>query len=108
MHRNSASVSTKQERIATLAKQSPQMAFTSLAYLLDLEWLKEAYQRNGAITAADALAIINHINAGFGGPLTAATTAPAEGESAANPTLDELALLFATDAEQGPATRRKS
>src|SRR3954454_16480179 len=45
MHRNSASVSTKQERIATLAKQSPQMAFTSVAYLLDLEWLKEAYQR---------------------------------------------------------------
>jgi group II intron reverse transcriptase/maturase len=45
MHRNSSNVSTKQERIATLAKQSPQMAFTSLAYLLDLEWLKEAYQR---------------------------------------------------------------
>jgi RNA-directed DNA polymerase len=45
MHRNSAIVSTKQERIATLAKQSPQMAFTSLAYLLDIEWLKEAYQR---------------------------------------------------------------
>jgi group II intron reverse transcriptase/maturase len=45
MHRNSTSVSTKQERIATLAKQSSQMAFTSLAYLLDLEWLKEAYQR---------------------------------------------------------------
>src|SRR6266550_1361119 len=45
MHLNSASVSTKQERIATLAKQSPQMAFTSLAYLMDLDWLKEAYQR---------------------------------------------------------------
>src|SRR3954462_4111321 len=45
MHRNSTIVSTKQERIAGLAKQSPQMAFTSLAYLLDLEWLKEAYQR---------------------------------------------------------------
>lgn len=45
MHRNSDNVSTKQERIATLAKQSPQMAFTSLAYLLDLDWLKEAYQR---------------------------------------------------------------
>ena len=45
MPRNSTSVSTKQERIATLAKQSSQMAFTSLAYLLDLEWLKEAYQR---------------------------------------------------------------
>lgn len=45
MHRNSTSVSTKQERIAELAKQSPQMAFTSLAYLMDIEWLKEAYRR---------------------------------------------------------------
>src|SRR5579859_938501 len=45
MHRNSTTVSTKQERIAGLAKQSPQMAFTSLAYLMDLDWLKEAYRR---------------------------------------------------------------
>ena len=45
MHRNSANVSTKQERIAELAKQSPQMAFTSLAYLVDIDWLKEAYRR---------------------------------------------------------------
>ena len=45
MHRNSIIVSTKQERIATLAKQSPQMAFTSLAYLMDIDWLKEAYRR---------------------------------------------------------------
>jgi RNA-directed DNA polymerase len=45
MHRNSTIVSTKQERIAGLAKQSPQMAFTSLAYLMDMDWLKEAYQR---------------------------------------------------------------
>jgi retron-type reverse transcriptase len=45
MHRNSTSVSTKQERIAALAKQSPQMAFTSLAYLIDIDWLKEAYGR---------------------------------------------------------------
>src|SRR3954453_11650126 len=52
MHRNSTNVSTKQERIATLAKQSPQMAFTLLAYLLDLEWLKEAYEstrKDGAV-----------------------------------------------------------
>ncbi len=52
MHRNSTIVSTKQERIATLAKQSPQMAFTSLAYLMDIDWLKEAYRRtrkNGAV-----------------------------------------------------------
>ena len=45
MHRHSTSVSTKQKRIAALAKQSPQMAFTSLAYLMDLDWLKEAYRR---------------------------------------------------------------
>jgi len=45
MHRNSSDVSTKQERIAELAKQSPQMAFTSLAYLMDIDWLKEAYRR---------------------------------------------------------------
>ena len=52
MHRNSTIVSTKQERIATLAKQSPEMAFTSLAYLMDIGWLKEAYRRtrkNGAV-----------------------------------------------------------
>jgi RNA-directed DNA polymerase len=45
MHRNSTIVSTKQERIAALAKQSPRMAFTSLAYLMDIDWLKEAYRR---------------------------------------------------------------
>jgi retron-type reverse transcriptase len=45
MHRNSESVSTKQQRIATLAKQSPEMAFTSLAYRMDINWLKEAYRR---------------------------------------------------------------
>ena len=45
MHRNSITVSTKQQRIATLAKQSPRMAFTSLAYLMDIDWLTEAYRR---------------------------------------------------------------
>ena len=45
MHRNSANVSTKQKRIATLARQSPEMAFTSLVYLMDIDWLKEAYRR---------------------------------------------------------------
>ena len=45
MPRNSIDVSTKQLRIATLAEQSPQMAFTSLAYLIDIEWLMEAYRR---------------------------------------------------------------
>lgn len=38
-------VSTKQQRIAELARQAPPMAFTTLAHHIDLEWLKEAYQR---------------------------------------------------------------
>ena len=45
MHRTSTTVSTKQQRIATWAKQSPPMAFTSLAYLMDIDWLTEAYRR---------------------------------------------------------------
>jgi RNA-directed DNA polymerase len=45
MCQNPDSVFTKQERIATLAKQSPEMGFTSLAYLMDLPWLQEAYRR---------------------------------------------------------------
>ncbi|OHB68124.1 MAG: hypothetical protein A2V70_14015 [Planctomycetes bacterium RBG_13_63_9] len=42
---NSESVSTRQQRIARLAKQSPQMAFTSLNHYLDLQWLREAFHR---------------------------------------------------------------
>lgn len=36
------SVSTKRERIATLARESPQAAFTSLNHYLDLDWLLQA------------------------------------------------------------------
>jgi RNA-directed DNA polymerase len=46
-----SSVSTKQQRIAMLARQGPQMAFTSLAHHIDIEWLREAYactRKNGA------------------------------------------------------------
>ena len=54
-------VSTRQQRIATLARQSPQMGFTSLNHHIDLVWLQEAYRRtrkDGAVgvdgqTAAD-------------------------------------------------------
>lgn len=38
-------VSTRQQRIATLAKQSPRMGFTSLNHHIDLQWLHAAYQR---------------------------------------------------------------
>jgi len=38
-------VSTKQRRIAELARIHPEVSFTSLAYHIDLRWLLEAYQR---------------------------------------------------------------
>lgn len=41
----STNISTKLERIAKLARESPDMAFTTLAHHVDLEWLKEAYGR---------------------------------------------------------------
>lgn len=42
---NPDTVSTKQQRIAELAKQSPEMGFTSLAHHIDLDWLDTAYWR---------------------------------------------------------------
>jgi RNA-directed DNA polymerase len=41
----SESVYTKQQRIAKLAEQMPDAGFTSLAYYVDLEWLREAYRQ---------------------------------------------------------------
>jgi hypothetical protein len=38
-------VLTKQQRIAEMAKRSPQMAFTSLAYRIDIYWLEAAFER---------------------------------------------------------------
>ena len=42
---SSESVSTRRQRIAKLAKQSPQTAFISLNHYLDLDWLREAFRR---------------------------------------------------------------
>lgn len=42
---SSENISTKQQRIATLARQAPELAFTTLSHHLDLEWLREAYRR---------------------------------------------------------------
>jgi RNA-directed DNA polymerase len=58
---NSERVSTRQQRIAELARLNPQMGFTSLNHHIDLPWLYEAYRRvrkDGAVgvdgqTAAD-------------------------------------------------------
>jgi RNA-directed DNA polymerase len=54
-------LSTRQQRIAELAQQAPEMGFTSLAHHIDLYWLYQAYlktRRTGAVgvdgqTAAD-------------------------------------------------------
>jgi len=40
-----SNVSTKQHRIATLAKQMSGKALTTLAHHIDLEWIKEAHRR---------------------------------------------------------------
>jgi RNA-directed DNA polymerase len=42
---NSDTMSTKLQRIAALAQQNPQMAFTSLNHLIDFQWLCCAYAR---------------------------------------------------------------
>jgi RNA-directed DNA polymerase len=41
-------VSTRQQRIAELARQAPQMGFTSLNHHLDVRWLYEAFLRTRA------------------------------------------------------------
>jgi len=38
-------VSTKCQRIAELAREAPEMLFTSLSHHIDIAWLKEAYRR---------------------------------------------------------------
>jgi hypothetical protein len=45
MQSNLNNVLTKQQRIAELAQRLPELAFTSLAYHIDLQWLEEAYHR---------------------------------------------------------------
>jgi group II intron reverse transcriptase/maturase len=55
----SGNVRTKQQRIAELAKQMPEAGFTSLAYYIDLEWMKEAYRR----TRKDGAAGVDDVTA---------------------------------------------
>jgi hypothetical protein len=38
-------VDTKLERVAKLARQAPDMTFTSLSHHIDVEWMREAYRR---------------------------------------------------------------
>jgi group II intron reverse transcriptase/maturase len=45
MPSNLEKVLTVQQRIAEVAQRSPEIAFTSLAHHIDLQWLEEAYHR---------------------------------------------------------------
>lgn len=51
----SVAISTKLERIATLARTTPGMALTTLAHHIDLAWLREAYRltRKDGATGVD-------------------------------------------------------
>jgi group II intron reverse transcriptase/maturase len=55
------SVSTKQRRIAELARQHPQRVFISLNHYLDYQWLYEAYRR----TRKDGAAGIDGVTADY-------------------------------------------
>ena len=46
MHSNlrNVDVSTKRRRIARLAERSPELGFTSLNHLIDIDWLREAFR----------------------------------------------------------------
>lgn len=48
-------ISTKQRQIAKLAREAPQMAFTTLSHHIDINWMKEAFQRTrkGGATGVD-------------------------------------------------------
>jgi RNA-directed DNA polymerase len=41
----SEDISTRQPKIAELARQAPELNFTTLGHQLDIEWLREAYRR---------------------------------------------------------------
>ena len=68
-----ATVFTKQQRIAELARNGPEMAFTTLAHHIDINWMHMAYaqtRKDGAVgvdgqTAAD---YENNLMRGPGGP----------------------------------------
>ncbi|MBI4219594.1 MAG: hypothetical protein HY682_05565 [Chloroflexi bacterium] len=49
---SSGDISTRLQRVAELSRAHPERVFTSLAHLIDLEWLREAH----GLTRKDAAA----------------------------------------------------
>ena len=83
------SISTRQEKIARLAREAPGMVLTTLAHHIDEEWLKEAYRR----TRKDGAVGVDGV-----------TASDYEAELEAN--LGELLTRFKTGSYRAPAVRR--
>lgn len=82
-------ISTRQEKIARLAREAPEMVLTTLAHHIDLEWLKEAYRR----TPKDRAAGVDGV-----------TAKAYEADLEAN--LTELLRRFKTGSYRAPSVRR--
>jgi len=90
MHGNLDHVSTVQQRIAELARTKPELAFTSLAHHMTLDWLYEAYR----LTRKDGAAGVD------------AVTGKEYGESL-NENLETLLDRLKSGRYRAPAVRRK-
>lgn len=82
-------ISTRQEKIARLAREAPGMVLTTLAHHIDLDWLREAYRRTPKDRAAG---------------VDGATAETYEADLEAN--LTELLTRFKTGSYRAPSVRR--
>ena len=90
---SSGSVSTRLQRIAELARERPEMVFTSLSHVIDIDFLEEAYRRtrkDGAVgvdgqTAEEYAADLRGEPAVAAGPLQGRHVPGAAGAAGAHP-----------------------
>ena len=82
-------ISTKQRKIATLARQTPTQVLTTLAHRIDVGWLQEAYRRPRKRSAAG----VDGVTA-------------AENETALEANLTSLLERFQSGRYRAPAVRR--
>lgn len=86
---NRETISTRQQKIAALARHAPKLQFKTLAHHIDLGWLREAWNR----TRKDGAAGIDHV-----------TAADYEADLEAN--LSSLLDRFKSGRYRAPAVRR--
>lgn len=82
-------ISTRQQKIATLARQAPERVLTTLAHHIDHEWLAEAYRR----TRKDGATGVDGVTA-------------AQYEQQLETNLDDLLSRFKTGRYRAPPARR--